>query len=56
MYPLLIRKKVLKIKVEEKTSIRKLAKRFGISSTTLFKWTKRLEAKTTRRKEQQKLI
>ena len=30
MYPLLIRKKLLKIKVEEKTSIRKLAKRFGI--------------------------
>ena len=41
---------MLKIKVEEKTSIRKLAKRFGISPTTLFKWTKRLEVKTTRRK------
>ena len=41
---------MLKIKVEEKTSIKKLAKRFGISPTTLFKWAKRLEAKTTRRK------
>ena len=55
MYPLLIRKKVLKIKVEEKTSIRKLAKRFGISRTTLFKWTKRLEEKTTRRKRATKI-
>ena len=50
MYPLLIGKKVLKIKVEEQTSIRKLAKRFGITPTTLFKWTKRLEVKTTKRK------
>ena len=48
MYSLLIRKKVLKIKVEEKRNIRKVAKRFAINPTTLFKWTKRLEAKTTR--------
>ena len=52
MYPLLIRKKVLKIKVEEKTSIRKLAKTFGISPTRLLKWTKRLEAKQQEEKEQ----
>ena len=54
MYPLLIKKKVLKIKVEEKTSIKKLAKGFGIRPTTLFKWTKRLEAKATRRKKSNK--
>ena len=55
MYPLQMRKKVLRIKVEEKASIRKLAKRFGISPTTLFKWTKAIEVKTTRRKKATKI-
>ena len=38
-----------------KKSIRKLAKRFGISSTTLFKWTKSIEVKKTRRKKATKI-
>jgi len=50
MYPLQMRKKILEIKKKEKLSIVRAAKRFGISPTTLFKWTKRLEAKITREK------
>ena len=46
---------MLKITVEEKTSIRKLVKRFDISLTTLFQCAKRLEVKTTRIKKATKV-
>ena len=46
---------MLKIKEEEKISIRKLVKRFQISPTTLFKWTKRIEAKITIRQKTTKI-
>ena len=54
MYPLQMRKKVLEIKKKEKISIVSAAKRFGISPTTVFKWTKRLEAKKAREKTSSK--
>ncbi len=50
MYPLQMRKKVLEIKKKEGLSIVNVAKRFGISPTTVFKWTKKLEAEITREK------
>ena len=55
MYPVQMRKKLLKIKVKEKLSIRKVAKRFGISPTTVFKWTKGLEAKIRRKRPSTKI-
>lgn len=55
MYTLQMRKKLLKIKVEEKLSIRKVAKRFGISPTTVFKWTKEIEVKIRRTKRARKI-
>ena len=54
MYPLQMRKKVLEIKKKEKISIVSAAKRFGISPITVFKWTKKLEAKKSTRKTSSK--
>ena len=49
-YSLDFRKKVLRIKDDEKLSFRTTAKRFGISPTTLLQWLERVEPKRTRNK------
>lgn len=50
MYSLDFRKHVLKVGEREGLSIRKLAKRFSISSSTLINWRRRLAPKTKRHK------
>jgi transposase len=54
-YSVHFRKKVLKIKAEEKLSFVEVASRFGLSKTTVFKWSKKLEPKTTRNKPATKI-
>ncbi|MGI4776480.1 MAG: IS630 transposase-related protein [Janthinobacterium lividum] len=49
------REKVLKIKVGEKLSIAKTAKRFGIGTTTLVNWLKGKLAKNERNKPATKI-
>ena len=50
MYSMHIRKKILLIKKKEKLSYVKIGKRFGMSPNTIYRWTKRLEAKVKREK------
>ncbi|MGV2433240.1 MAG UNVERIFIED_CONTAM: IS630 transposase-related protein [Rickettsiaceae bacterium] len=54
-YSVHFRKKVLKIKQEEKLSFVEVASRFGLSKTTVFKWSKNLEPKTKRNKPATKI-
>lgn len=54
-YPIQFRKKVLEIKLKEKLSFVEVAKRFGLSKTTIFKWSKQLAPKDTRNKPWKKL-
>lgn len=49
------RDKVLKIRVDEKVSIRELAKRFGIGTTTITNWIKQPKVKKTRNKSATKI-
>lgn len=54
-YDLRFRQYVLKIRASEGLSFTKVAKRFGISKQTVYKWTKRLEPKKTRNKPATKI-
>lgn len=42
-YPISFRKKVLNIKEKESLSFAEVAKRYNLSKTTVFKWSKKLE-------------
>ena len=55
MYSLHIRKKIMKIKKEERLSIREIARRFGISPNTVYKWGKRIEPKRWRKQRKTKI-
>ena len=44
------RHQVFLVKEKENLSLEQVAKRFGISKATVFRWTKRLKAKRTRHK------
>ena len=54
-YSLDFRKKVLKLKTEEKLSYEETAKRFKIGKTTLVRWHRKLEPQTTRNKPATKI-
>ena len=54
-YPVQFRKKVLQVKVDEGLSFEDVAKRFGLSKTTVFKWSKNLEPQRFRNKAWKKL-
>ena len=54
-YSVDFRKKVLKIKSEEKLSCREVAKRFKIGVMTVVRWGKRLEPKLIRERSADKL-
>lgn len=54
-YSVDFRKKVLKIKDKEKLSFEVTAKRFGISKTTLFSWTKNIEPQKKRNRKAVKI-
>jgi transposase len=54
-YPLSFRKKVLDIKKKEGLSYDAVAIRFGISKTTVFRWSKRLEPKVSRNRKATKI-
>ena len=47
-YPIQFRKKVLKIKASQKLSFVEVANRFGLSKTTVFKWSKKLAPQNNR--------
>ena len=55
MYGISTIKKILSIKDREKLSIRKTAKRFGLSSRTVFKWNKGIMPKVNRKCSARKL-
>ena len=55
MYSLQIRKKIIGIKEKEGLSYVKVAKRFGMSPTTVFKWSKTMKPKKGRRKPATKI-
>jgi transposase len=50
-----LRKKVLLIKEQEKLSFEEVAERFGVGKASVFRWSKRLEAKRTRHKPATKI-
>jgi transposase len=54
-YSVDFRKKVLAIKDKEKLSFELAAKRFAVSKTTLFGWTKNIEPQRTRNKKPTKI-
>lgn len=54
-YSIDFRKKVLKIKDKEGLSFSDVAKRFGISKSAIFRWSKKLESQGTRNKPWKKL-
>lgn len=54
-YSVDFRKKVLAIKDKEKLSFELAAKRFAISKTTLFNWTKNIKPQRTRNKKAVKI-
>lgn len=54
-YSLDFRKKVLKLKTEEKLSYEETTKRFKIGKTTLVRWHRKLEPQTTRNKPATKI-
>ena len=55
MYSLHIRRKILSIKKKEGLSFIKVGRRFGMSSNTVYKWTKRIEAKVRRERRSRKV-
>lgn len=55
MYSLQIRKKMMLVKEEEKLSIRGIAKRYGISPNTIYRWLKKLEPKKERKERATKI-
>ena len=55
MYSLHVRKKILEIKKKEKLNFVNIGKRFGMSPNTIYRWTKRIEPKTTREKKSKKV-
>lgn len=54
-YPVQFRKKVFQIKADEELSFEDVAKRFGLSKTTVFRWSKNLEPQKFRNKILKKL-
>lgn len=54
-YPISFRKKVMKMKEEEKLSFPEVAKRFGLSKTTVFSWSKKLEPQKSRDSKARKI-
>ena len=54
-YPIKNKKKVLETKEKKKLSFIEAGKRFGLSKTTVFKWSKQLEPQKTRIKAWKKL-
>jgi transposase len=54
-YSIDFRKKVLKIKEKEDLSFEATAKRFGISKTALFRWSKNIEPKKNRNRKPTKI-
>ena len=55
MYSLHIRKNIIKIKTNEKLSIREAARRFVISPNTIYKWGKKIEPKGWRKHRMSKI-
>ena len=55
-YTLDFRKKVLEIRKKEKLSISETARRFGVGSSSIIRWIKRIEPCTTRNKPPPKSI
>lgn len=53
-YPINFRKKILNIK-KEKLSFAAMGKRFGISKTTVFKWSKNIEPQKNRHRKATKI-
>jgi transposase len=54
-YSVHFRKKILNIKEKEGLTFVEVAARFGLSKTTVFKWSKRLEPQKTRNKPATKI-
>lgn len=54
-YSLDFREKVLEIKERDKLSLEEVAERFGVGKSSVFRWSKRLEAKCTRHKPATKI-
>jgi transposase len=54
-YSIDFRKQVLKIRRDEKLSIAKVAKRFGVGVATVMRWTKKIDAQTKRNKPATKI-
>ena len=54
-YSVDFRKQVLKIRTEEKLSLAKVAKRFGVGVATVMRWTKKIEAQIKRNKPATKI-
>jgi len=54
-YPVKFRKKVLKIKEQEQLSFIEVAKRFGLSKTTVFIWSQKIEPQIRRNKKAVKI-
>lgn len=50
-YQILFRKKVLKIKAKENLSFVEVAKKFNLSKTTIFEWSKKLSPQKNRTKK-----
>jgi transposase len=54
-YSVDFRRQVFLVKEQENLSLEQVANRFGIGKATVFRWTKRLEAKRTRHKPPTKI-
>jgi transposase len=54
-YPVNFRKKILKIKDKEQLSYAAVAKKFGISKTTIFSWSKGIEPQKHRNRRASKI-
>ncbi len=55
-YPISFRKKVLNIKEKENLSFAEISKRYNLSKTTVFKWSKKLEPAKKRHRKPRCLI
>ena len=54
-YPISYRRKVLKIREEDKLSMAKVAKRFGVDKASVMRWSKELKPKQKRNKPATKI-
>ncbi len=54
-YPISFRKKVLNIKEKENLSFAEISKRYNLSKTTVFKWSKKLEPAKKRHRKPTKI-